>query len=149
MLKRTKLLVIPLLAVLLAACGSWDQTAYQTLAAAQGALIQAAAEYNAARIPKTAANRALLVNGQHLKDVAVNLLVAYEMAQAVPSTPSATLQSDAAAAMAALSNLAPVIASIQALLSGAPSSMARPPSGGFAQRYAWFARNPALSEATR
>lgn len=108
----------------LSLCSNWEQTAFNSLAAAQAGLTTAANEYNpcgpvpapgCGTIPQTTANYNLIKKGQQAKDLAVNLMVAYEEAKSAGAA-SATMTADENAVVAALNNLTPIITSIQALI---------------------------------
>lgn len=125
-MKRTVQILLCLLPLLaLGACTNWEQTTFNTLSAAQAGLTAAANDYNTCgavpiagcgTIPMTQTNHDLILKAQQAKDLAVNLMITYEEDKAANSA-SATMTAAENAVIAALSNLSPLVASVEALIS--------------------------------
>ena len=108
-------IALPLLVVLiLAACSSWDHTTYQTLAASKAVIDQAAADYNAGTLPKTAAVKAVIEKAQGAQRAAVTAFEAYAVAKTA-GDPSATVEQKKQAVIQAVALVAQVVAEIKAL----------------------------------
>ena len=118
-----KLIVVPvlLLSFMFAACNSWEQNTFNTLATTQAVLTEVANDYNAGTIPKTQTNHDLILKAQEAKDVAVNAMVVYEEAKASAVGPN-VLTADENAVITALSNLTPLISSVRVLVGSAPAT---------------------------
>jgi len=108
--------LIPLLLILVA-CSNWEQKTYQTLAASKAAIDTAAAQYNAGQLPQTTTVFNLITQARAAQKTAVDLMIQYEEMKAANDT-SAQLQTQQQAVIAAVGQVATVIADIKSLSGG-------------------------------
>lgn len=116
---RFKFLALALLisaCACLAACSSWAQTTYKTLAASKAVIDQAAADYNSGQLPQTATVRNLIAQARTAQTTAVEAFQAYAAAKLVGSSDAATKQ---AAVTTLIGDLTSIVGQLQAALARA------------------------------
>jgi len=96
-------------------CGSWDQTAYETLSVSKAVVDTAAADYQTGAIERTQATYDAITRAQAGQAAAVQALETYELAKAAAATAPDALQADLASAQATLANIGPLVSAIEAL----------------------------------
>jgi len=114
MKRKLKFAVIPMFILLAAACTSWEQTTYQTLAASKAVIDTAGTQYNAGQLPQTQAVLTLITKARLAQTTAVDAFKQYLFIKAAGAT-STNLAAQQAAVTNAVAQVAAVIVDIKAL----------------------------------
>ena len=114
---RSKVVLLLALALVFAACTSWEQQTYQTLAATKAVIDQAAVDYNAGVLPQTRTVHDLIEKARLAQKTAVDAFSAYAVVK-VAKEPQATIEEKQQAVLNAVAAVSQVIVDIKAIKGG-------------------------------
>lgn len=114
-MKRSLLAIAPLIALIAlgSACSSWERQTYQYLSASKAIIDQAALDYNAGTIPRTATVRALIERTRAAQTAATESFEEYAVLKVSKQVTSLAAQQQLV--VQAVNAIPPLVAAIHAL----------------------------------